>query len=175
MVVHSPSLTLREAQLAERSIRNERLSVESLLVHTIYVRTRARLTDLKNTVQERLKLGGVEASLHGSPAVLSVPILQPCLRSEQLLVSVDTHTGIFLAHVPQYPNNPFSAEIQSSLNTDQAQLESLVTQLRYWITARRIEKTLQQLPATPYEQLPLTYDLKRALWWVVGGWYAGKH
>ena len=167
MVVHSPSLTLREAQLAERSIRTERLSVESLLVHTIYVRTRARLTDLKNTVQERLRLGGVEASLHGSPAVLSVPILQPCLRSEQLLVSVDTHTGIFLAHVPQYPNNPFSAEIQTSLNTDQAQLESLVTQLRYWITARRIEKTLQQLPATPYEQLPLTYDLKRALWWVV--------
>ena len=161
MVVHSPSLTLREAQLAERSIRTERLSVESLLVHTIYVRTRARLTDLKNTVQERLRLGGVEASLHGSPAVLSVPILQPCLRSEQLLVSVDTHTGIFLAHVPQYPNNPFSAEIQTSLNTDQAQLESLVTQLRYWITARRIEKTLQQLP--------LTYDLKRALWWVGGG------
>ena len=160
MVVHSPTLTLKEAQLAERSIRTERLSVESLLVHTIYVRTRARLTDLKATVQERLKLGGVEASLHGSPAVLSVPILQPCLRSEQLLVSVDTHTGIFLAHVPQYPSNPFSAQIQACLNSDQAQLEQLVTQLRYWITARRIEKTLQQLPATPYEQLPLTYDLK---------------
>ena len=160
MVVHSPTLTLKEAQLAERSIRTERLSVESLLVHTIYVRTRARLTELKTTVQERLKLGGVEASLHGSPAVLSIPILQPCLRSEQLLVSVDTHTGIFLAHVPQYPNNPFSGQIQSCLNSDQVQLESLVTQLRYWITARRIEKTLQQLPATPYEQLPLTYDLK---------------
>ena len=160
MVVHSPSLTLKEAQLAERSIRTERLSVESLLVHTIYVRTRARLTELKATVQQRLKLGGVEAGLHGSPAVLSIPILQPCLRSEQLLVSVDTHTGIFLAHVPQYPNNPFSAQIQTCLNGDQVQLENLVSQLRYWITARRIEKTLQQLPATPYEQLPLTYDLK---------------
>lgn len=160
MLVHSPTLTLKEAQLAERSIRTERLSVESLLVHTIYVRTRARLTDLKATVQDRLKLGGVEAQLHGSPAVLSIPILQPCLRSEQLLVSVDTHTGKFLAHVPQYPNNPFSSQIQSCLNSDQAQLESLVTQLRYWITARRIEKTLQQLPATPYEQLPITYDLK---------------
>ena len=71
------------------------------------------LTDL----QEILKLGGVEASLHGSPAVLSVPILQPCLRSEQLLVSVDTHTGIFLAHVPQYPSNPFSAQIQACLKS----------------------------------------------------------
>ena len=160
MVVHSPSLTLKEALLAERSIRTERLSVESLLVHTIYVRTRARLGDLKTKVQERLRLGGVEASLHGSPAVLSIPILQPCLRSEQLLVSVDTHTGIFLAHVPQYPNNPFSPQIQTCLNSDQSQLESLVTQLRYWITARRIEKTLQQLPAVPFDQLPLTYDLK---------------
>ena len=160
MVVHTPALTLKEAELAERSIRTERLSVESLLVHTIYVRTRARLTELKTLVQKRLKLGGVEATLHGSPAVLSIPILQPCLRSEQLLVSVDTHTGIFLAHVPQYPTNPFSSQIQNCLNTDQTQLETLVTELRYWITARRIEKTLQQLPATPFEQLPLVYDLK---------------
>jgi len=160
MVVHTPALTVKEADLAERSIRTERLSVESLLVHTIYVRTRARLTELKTTVQERLKLGGVEATLHGSPAVLSIPILQPCLRSEQLLVSVDTHTGNFLSHVPQYPANPFSSQIQNCLNGDQAQLETLVTELRYWITARRIEKTLQQLPATPFEQLPLLYDLK---------------
>ena len=160
MVIHTPALTLKEAELAERSIRTERLSVESLLVHTIYVRTRARLTELRTEVQRRLKLGDVEATLHGSPAVLSVPILQPCLRSEQLLISVDTHTGVFLAHVPQYPTNPFSPQIQVCLNGDQAQMESLVTELRYWITARRIEKTLQQLPASPYEQLPLVYDLK---------------
>jgi len=160
MVVHTPALTVKEAELAERSIRTERLSVESLLVHTIYVRTRARLTELKASVQQRLKLGGVEATLYGSPAVLCIPILQPCLRSEQLLVSVDTHTGNFLAHVPQYLSNPFSAQIQACLNSDQSQLETLVTELRYWITARRIEKTLQQLPATPFEQLPLLYDLK---------------
>ena len=160
MVVHTPALTAKEAELAERSIRTERLSVESLLVHTIYVRTRARLAELRAEVQRRLKLGDVEATLHGSPAVLSVPILQPCLRSEQLLISVDTHTGIFLAHVPQYPANPFSPQIQLCLNGDQAQLEGLVTELRYWITGRRVEKTLQQLPASPYEQLPLLYDLK---------------
>ena len=160
MVVHSPTLSLAEAQLAETSIRTERLSVESLLVHTIYVRTRARLTGLKLAVQEKLRLGEVEAGLHGSPAVLSIPLLHPLLRSEQLLVSVDTHSGLFLAHVPQYPTNPFSPQIQSCLNSDQAQLAGLVTQLRYWITARRVEKTLQQLPASPYEQLPLMYDLK---------------
>ena len=160
IVVHTPSLSTKEAETAEKSIRTEHLSVESLLVHTIYVRTRARLTDLKAEVQRRLGLGDVEATLHGSPAVLAIPILQPCLRAEQLLISVDTHTGIFLAHVPQYPHNPYSTQIQNSLNGDRMQLESHVSELRYWITARRIEKTLQQLPASPFEQLPLTYDLK---------------
>ena len=67
---------------------------------------------------------------------------------------------MFLAHVPQYPANPFSPQIQTCLNGDRLQLEAQVSELRYWITARRIEKTLQQLPASPFEQLPLTYDLK---------------
>lgn len=158
VVQHTPSLSPGEAELAERSMRTERLSVESLLVHTIYVRTKARLQELRAQVQKRLHLGDVEATLHGSPAVLHVPILQPCLRSEQLLIAIDTHSGHFLAHVPQYPDNPFSPSIQSCLNSDQANLEGLVTELRYWITARRIEKTLQQLPASPFLQLPLVYD-----------------
>jgi len=29
-------------------------------------------------------------------------------RSEQLLITIDTHTGIFQAHVPQYEDNPFT-------------------------------------------------------------------
>ena len=51
---------------------------------------------------------------------------------------------MFLAHVPQYPANPFSPQIQTCLNGDRLQLEAQVSELRYWITARRIEKTLQQ-------------------------------
>jgi mediator of RNA polymerase II transcription subunit 14 len=160
VVIHTPQLTAKEAETAEKSIRTDHLSVESLLVHSIYVRTRARLTELQAEVQRRFGLGDAGSTLHGSPAVLAIPILQPCLRSEQLLVSVDTHTGMFLAHVPQYPANPFSPQIQTCLNGDRVQLEAQVSELRYWITARRIEKTLQQLPATPFEQLPLTYDLK---------------
>jgi len=103
----------------------------------------------------------VEATLHGSPALLSVPILQPCLRSEQLVISVDTHSGVFLAHVPQYEGNPVATEIEQNLNEDKRKLEVLVSNLRAWITKQRIHKTLQQLPATAYEKLPLLYDLKR--------------
>ncbi len=120
MVWHVPPLQpAQEAAQAERAVRcSDRISMERLLVHTIHVRTRHRLGELKQEVQRRLSLGDVEATLHGSPALLSVPILQPCLRSEQLLVSVDTHTGRLLAHVPQYEGNPVTPEIQQTLNED---------------------------------------------------------
>ncbi len=120
MVFHVPPLSTAEAVLAEQAIRSEQISMERLLVHTIYVRTKARLGELKQELQHRLNLGDVEASLHGSPAVLSVPILHPCMRSEQLLVTVDTHTGGFLAHVPQYEENPVTPDIQQTLNEDKS-------------------------------------------------------
>ncbi len=144
MVWHVPPLQpASDAVLAERAVRcSDRISMERLLVHTIHVRTRHRLGELKHEIQRRLSLGDVEvritvtldtsvlssplpppffqATLHGSPALLSVPILQPCLRSEQLLVSVDTHTGVFLAHVPQYEGNPVTPEIQQTLNDDKS-------------------------------------------------------
>ena len=40
-------------------------------------------------------------------------------------------------------------------------LETLVSQLRHWITKQRVHKTLQQLPATSYETLPILYDKQR--------------
>ena len=43
----------------------------------------------------------VDCVVQGSPAVLHLPILSPCLRSEQLLITVDTHTGNLQAHIPQ--------------------------------------------------------------------------
>jgi mediator of RNA polymerase II transcription subunit 14 len=54
-VVHVPALGAKEAELADRAIRSELLSMERLLVHTIYVRTRTRLHDLKAELQTLLK------------------------------------------------------------------------------------------------------------------------
>ena len=53
----------------------------------------------------------------------------------------------------------YTADIQATLNEDQSRLVHLVTQLRYWITKKRVHKTLQQLPATSYESLPILFDL----------------
>nr|CAD7404784.1 unnamed protein product [Timema cristinae] len=92
-----------ESEIADRAIRSELLSMERLLVHTIYVRTRNRLSELKQELHTMLK--DVDCHLQGSPAILSVPVLQPCLRAEQLLVTVDTHTGMLQCHhLPATPH-----------------------------------------------------------------------
>ena len=83
-----------------------RLFVEVLLVQS--GRVCLTLTDL----QEILKLGGVEASLHGSPTVLSVPILQPCLRSEQLMVS---HPFRPLSKLASKQQTMYSCNLKSKL------------------------------------------------------------
>ncbi|XP_015120340.1 mediator of RNA polymerase II transcription subunit 14 isoform X1 [Diachasma alloeum] len=154
-VVHVPSLGSKEEEIAERAIRSEQLSMECLLVHTIYIRTRNRLNELKQEIQGMLK--DVECTLNGSPAILAVPILQPCLRAELLLVTVDTHTGMLQCHVPQY-EAPLVPELTAALNNDHSRLPGLISELRFWITQRRCEKTLQHLPATPHEKLPILHN-----------------
>lgn len=47
--------TSQESEIADRAIRSDLLSMERLLVHTIYVRTRSRLTELKQELQTMLK------------------------------------------------------------------------------------------------------------------------
>lgn len=68
-------------------------------------------------------------NLHGSPAILSVAILQPCLRAEQLLITVDTHTGMLQCHVPQY-NPSIIGELNNALNGDHSRLPLLIMELR---------------------------------------------
>ncbi|KAL1465599.1 hypothetical protein WDU94_005154 [Cyamophila willieti] len=153
-VLHVPALGNKECEIADRAIRSELLSMERLLVHTIYVRTKNRLMDLKQELQTLLK--HVEPTLQGSPAILSVPVLQPCLRAEMLLITVDTHTGMLQCHVPQY-DTPLMTDLQAAFNGDHSRLPALLSELRFWMTQRRVEKTLQHLPATPYERLPLLH------------------
>lgn len=55
-VSHSPPIGSRETvEVAERSVRSEHLSMERLLVHTVYIRSLARLTDVKSEFQLFLK------------------------------------------------------------------------------------------------------------------------
>ncbi|XP_055376744.1 mediator of RNA polymerase II transcription subunit 14 [Condylostylus longicornis] len=151
-VIHIPSIGAKESsEVADRAVRSDHLSMERLLVHTVYIRSVGRLNDLKLEFQAFLK--DVDFHLQGTPAVLTIPVLNPCLRAEQIHITVDTHTGMLKSHVPKHLDCPIMTELQSSLNGNRSKLPQLVSELRFWITHKRCEKTLQHLPAVAVENL----------------------
>lgn len=55
-VFHIPSIGNKEStEVADRAVRSDLLSMERLLVHTVYIRSLARLGDIKNEFQDFLK------------------------------------------------------------------------------------------------------------------------
>lgn len=73
----------------------------------------------------------VECVVGGWPCVLACSVLYPCLRAEQLLVSVGAHGGRLRARVPAYPNTPKMPELASALaTTNLPQIKAMLTQLR---------------------------------------------
>lgn len=72
---------------------------------------------------------------------------------------MSVHTGTYLVHIPQFDPQPrIVAEFQQKLNSpipDTAKLKSLISQLRYWLTEKRCEKTLQHLPASAEDKITL--------------------
>lgn len=158
LVFHMPSTSLglkdSEASVREKTeLAVKMLSMERLLVHTVYFRSIARLNEIQSEFKAFMK--EVDSNLQGTTAILTIPVLNPCLRAEQIHITVDTHTGRYQCHVPKHLDCPIMTEMQASLNGDHSKLPNLVTELRYWITKRRCEKTLQHLPAVCKERLPL--------------------
>lgn len=55
-VFHLPSIGNREsAEMADRAVRSDGLSMERLLVHTVYIRSLARLSDMRGEFQSFMK------------------------------------------------------------------------------------------------------------------------
>ncbi|XP_064456763.1 mediator of RNA polymerase II transcription subunit 14-like isoform X2 [Ornithodoros turicata] len=152
-VAHTPSLGAREANWADQAIKSEFLSIEKLLIQTIHIRTKEKLAHIRDRLQTTIG-NQTHCIISGSPAILQVPLLQPCMESENLLITVDTHTGYFLAFVPQH-EPPMIDDIQDCLNKDGAKLDSLLTDLKFWMTVKRCEKTVQHLPVVASTHLPL--------------------
>lgn len=175
-ISHMPSLGCHHGHDIEiRPKHSEYLTMERLLINTIYIRSICRLNEIKMDFlilfnHEECKLfyklfilftfSNVYScivvlviNLQGTPPILTVPVLSPCLRAEQLHVTVDSINGIFRCHVPKHLDCPIMIQMQNSLNGNRIKLPYYMTQLRYWITFQRCQKTLQHLPATAFADL----------------------
>lgn len=65
-VLHMPSIGAKEStDVADRAVRCDLLSMERLLVHTVYIRSLARLNDIKAEFQTFLKDVDCKFKIHG--------------------------------------------------------------------------------------------------------------
>lgn len=74
-VSHQPPLSAEETILTEDGLKHNQL--EKILVQTVYLRSKNRLTELKKEVEHFLEM---DCTLQGSPPVLSIPILANCFK-----------------------------------------------------------------------------------------------
>lgn len=74
-VTHQPNLPAGEAAQTAEGLKTNQL--EKILVQTVHLRSKHRLAELQKEVEIYLSL---ECTLQGSPPVLSIPILSPCIR-----------------------------------------------------------------------------------------------
>ena len=162
-VSHSPEITVKEeGAWIDPCIKSEFLSIEKLLIQTIHIRSRQKLSYLRDRFLKDLLAPGVECVLGGSPPLLQIPIVQPGSSSEHLVLTVDTHTGYVMTFVPQY-EPPMIAELQDIINSlvveispqMEERLGSTVLNLRFWITLKRCKTTVQHLPVLAVETNPV--------------------
>lgn len=137
-----------------KSMQANILSIEKLLFFTAHERSKIKLNNLKRIFEE--KRYSLQCELFELPAVLHVSFIQPCMPSEQLLISVDMLTGQFLAHIPQHDDCPYISDIETCLNKNVEKIIGIIFDLRIWTTRERCKKTVECLPVCIMESLPFT-------------------
>lgn len=151
-ILHIPELGEKESLVANDSIKSDHLSIEKLFIHTTHERAKQSLNRLEILLSE-LKMGDV--NLSGCPPVLELAFLTPCMPSEKLLISVDTLTGVYLAHIPQFEDCPLVDKFPVVIK-DTNRLILWIRELRIWVTKQRCKKTVEFLPVMIHESLPFS-------------------
>ena len=150
-ISHFPQIQGSESIIVAQTIKTDNLSLEKLLVHTIQVRSLAKLKELER--EFRLLVTG-QCETRNLPSVLYVPVVQPCMTTEKLSITVDIQTGHFIASLCS-KETALTQDVQTSLNGDRRDLRRHLTKLRLWLGMQRCKKSAQQVGALVYRSLPI--------------------
>ncbi len=164
-IKHCPELSSRTFA---KSMQANILSIEKLLFFTTHERSKIKLINLKKLFEEKATLS-LACELVELPAVLHVSFIQPCMSSEQLLISIDMLTGLFLAHIPQYEDCSLVNDIENCLNKNVDKVFPLLLELQIWITRERCKKTVESLPVRVLDVLPFSPNYSHPLMNKVAG------
>lgn len=138
----------------QETMKSDHLSFERLLIQTTHERSKSSLLKLqKNLSDNKIE----DTVLSGCPPILEITLLDPCMSSEKLLISVDTLTGLFMSHIPQFEECRLTSKFPLVVN-EPAKLKSWMQDMRTWILKQRCRKTVEFLPVHVQESLPSLPD-----------------
>ncbi|BFZ09810.1 hypothetical protein BsWGS_12849 [Bradybaena similaris] len=150
-ISHQPPMTPMESRKVGLAIKSDHLSIEKLLMQTIEVRTHSKLKELAREMQ-RMVDGKCE--VRDMPVALHVSVLNPCMSSEVLRISIDVQTGAYMASVPSCDHSAIQT-IEECLNGDHKGLEKLLMKLKVQLVLQRCEKCVQLMMTNCRYSLPL--------------------
>jgi len=156
-ISHSPLIEYsgRSKELDIRTnLKSEKLSIEKLLVETAQTRSVIAL----DSVLAAFPGAKSTCALRGTPPVLSISILEPCVPSEMLNVAVSIRTGNYQLSIPVFPSCDILSEMEGILNgldSRWSQIDLLLAKLRIKLTMHRCRLSVQHLPVLILDSLPL--------------------
>ena len=125
-----------------------------MLIYTTHERAKQNLKQIQAQIKE---LGIEDSVISESPPILQISCLKLCMGSEKLLLSVDTLTGLILAHVPHFEESSIVEELQTVLRKDVSKCQPYFAKLKLWALKDRFKKTVEMLPVFVYEKLPFIF------------------
>lgn len=163
-IIHIPDLSENELSPVARSKVSstmsddkkvnllENLSFEKMFIHATHQRAMWLLQQLQTELN--LLKCDLKMTLSGCPPTLDISYLEPCASSEKLIVSVDTLTGFFLAHIPQFVDEcTLTSKFPTTLK-EVSKIAPWIHDLRVWIFKQRCKRTVEFLPVNIHESLP---------------------
>lgn len=153
------------------------LCLERLLVSTVQRRSEALLEELRSVLVALLSLDTALISLDDCPSGprLLVPLLLPCRPTERLLVFMHVQRGLPVCVAPDCVPAPLLTDLGSALaavtgvgnvqsSSDHSQrLLSVLGAVRSRLLLSRAQRSLQHVPASVHDALPLWWSCSRPL------------
>lgn len=152
-VSHKPPLLLQNIALVEKASMIKDLSIERLLSDTVQVRSFHKLYELKQLIVRHMKRD--DSYISDDQSCLVITLLEPCQSDENLFISIDPQTGIYVP-VLNGAEESTLMEVEKAVNEVPLNLLIWIPKFRTKLAKERCKMTVQNLPATCSENLSLS-------------------
>lgn len=159
-VSHKPSLILENVELVEKASTIKDLSLERLLGDTILVRSYHKLHKVWQILKKHSK--NDSSYIKKDHSCLVIPITKSFRSCGNLYLAVDPQTGSYVCASTNISHDSLE-ELERAVNNSIMQLVSWLPKLRLILATEHCRATLQNLPASVVQRLPLSNTATHAV------------